>query len=261
MVCKDVLLATTCLTEAVAAAAGREQAWLWLHLAGRSYCALADALQSLAQPAAATEVSSDQPDEAHAAEIQEVLPWLLGQIKHVLTKRINKMLTLVAVPGEAADPAALASFNTGQTQVAVRAGPALRQLLELNGGAHSAQSVMEDAASRAAQQGSGAAVWRVMQSVPSLESKIDPIRQFGVALTTDVPVPGCCNSPGCVELGGVSEAGLVGGSRGRCSSCRAAWYCSTKCQRAHWAAHKPVCKRLNAAVLQGTVASNSFLRA
>jgi hypothetical protein len=230
MVCKDVLLAATCLAEAVAAAAGREQAWLWLHLAGRVYCALADALHALAQPAAATEVSSEQ---SHAAEIQEVQPRLVIQINHVLTKRINKMLAVLAVPGEAADPDALASCNTGQAQVAVRAGPALRRLLELNSTARSALSAMEAAASRAAQQGSGAAVWRVMQSVPSLESKVDHIQQFGVALISDVPVPGCCNSPGCVELGGVSEAGLVGGSRGRCSSCRAAWYCSTKCQRAH----------------------------
>jgi hypothetical protein len=255
MVCKDVLLATTCLTEAVAAAAGREQAWLWLHLAGRSYCALADALQSIAQPAAATEVPSDQ---SHVAEIQDVLPRLLGQINHMLTERISKMLAHVAVPGEAADPAALAFFNTGQVQVAVRAGPALRCLLEFNGGARSALSAMEVAASRAAQQGSqaaatSAAVWRAMQSVPLLGSKVNQIQHFGVALLTDVPVPGCCNSPGCVELGGVSEAGLVGGSRGRCSSCRAAWYCSTKCQRAHWAAHKPVCKRLKAAGVAGGV--------
>jgi hypothetical protein len=35
MVCKDVLLAAACLSEAVARAAGREQAWLWLYLVGR----------------------------------------------------------------------------------------------------------------------------------------------------------------------------------------------------------------------------------
>jgi hypothetical protein len=179
----------------------------------------------------------------------------------MLTERISKMLAHVAVPGEAAagDLGALAHLSTqGQeaflssNSVAVSAGPALRRLLELVGGARSALSAMEDAISRAAQQGSqpaatNAAVWRVMQSVPSS----DQIRQFGVALISDVPVPGRCNSPGCVELDGVSEAGLVGGQqwalRGGCSSCRAAWYCSTTCQRAHWAAHKPVCKQLKAA--------------
>jgi hypothetical protein len=161
MVCKDVLLAATSLSEAVAVAAGGEAAWLWLHLAGCVYCALADAMHALAQPAAPTEVSSDQ---SHAAEIQDVLPRLLGQVNHVLTKRINKMLAIVAVPGGAGNPDALASFNTGQAQVAVRAGPALRRLLEVNGGARSELSAMEVATSRAAQQGSqaaapGAAVW------------------------------------------------------------------------------------------------------
>jgi hypothetical protein len=179
----------------------------------------------------------------------------------VLTERILKVLTLVAVLGEAAagNPHALSPLNTQEQEaVAVSAGPALSRLLELGEGACTALSAMEAAVSTAARQGSepastSAAVWQVMQSVPSLESEVDKIRQFGVALVSDVPVPACCNSPGCVELGGVSEAGLVGGSRGRCSSCRAAWYCSTKCQRAHWAAHKPVCKRLKAAGSGGAV--------
>jgi hypothetical protein len=52
---------------------------------------------------------------------------------------------------------------------------------------------------------------------------------------------GCCNNPRCVNLGGVSEVGLVvgrEGARGVCSACREVCYCSRKCQEEAWVLHK-----------------------
>ena len=36
----------------------------------------------------------------------------------------------------------------------------------------------------------------------------------------------------------------------RCSICRMAKYCSKECQRAHWTAHKPICKKWKDTVMQ-----------
>ncbi len=42
------------------------------------------------------------------------------------------------------------------------------------------------------------------------------------------------------------------GSMHVCAGCRTARYCGAACQRAHWAAHKPVCKVLKAALAGGS---------
>jgi hypothetical protein len=55
---------------------------------------------------------------------------------------------------------------------------------------------------------------------------------------------GCCSNPRCVNLGGVSEMGLVvgrEGARGVCSACREVCYCSRKCQEEAWLLHKRYC--------------------
>jgi hypothetical protein len=44
--------------------------------------------------------------------------------------------------------------------------------------------------------------------------------QFGGALCAQLPVPLCCNNPGCVELRGASEQQLVAGKGSVCSRCR-----------------------------------------
>jgi hypothetical protein len=43
---------------------------------------------------------------------------------------------------------------------------------------------------------------------------------FGHALCTQVPLPYCCNNPGCTELRGASELQLVGGKGCVCARCR-----------------------------------------
>jgi hypothetical protein len=49
--------------------------------------------------------------------------------------------------------------------------------------------------------------------------------QLGQALCAQLPVPLCCNNPGCVELRGASEQQLVAGKGSVCSRCR--WVCSS----------------------------------
>jgi hypothetical protein len=44
--------------------------------------------------------------------------------------------------------------------------------------------------------------------------------QFGQALCAQLPLPLCCNNPGCVELRGASEQRLVAGKGSVCSRCR-----------------------------------------
>jgi hypothetical protein len=61
---------------------------------------------------------------------------------------------------------------------------------------------------------------------------------------------GCCNNPRCVNLGGVSEMGLVvgrEGARGVCSACREVCYCSRKCQEEAWGLHKCWCSQFSLA--------------
>jgi hypothetical protein len=72
-------------------------------------------------------------------------------------------------------------------------------------------------------------------------------QEFAEAVCAALPLRHCCNNPGCLNLGGLSEAGLVAGAGSRCSGCKACYYCSRDCQLAAWRQHKPVCKRLQAA--------------
>jgi hypothetical protein len=70
---------------------------------------------------------------------------------------------------------------------------------------------------------------------------------FAESVCAALPLRHCCNNPGCLNLGGLSEAALVAGAGSRCSRCRACYYCSRECQLAAWPLHKPVCKRLKEA--------------
>ncbi|WIA38964.1 hypothetical protein OEZ86_005116 [Tetradesmus obliquus] len=70
------------------------------------------------------------------------------------------------------------------------------------------------------------------------------VKDFAEQAFAALPLLNCCGNPACLSLQQRSEAQLVGGSRGRCSRCRACCYCSKGCQVAAWRLHKPVCRRL-----------------
>lgn len=60
-------------------------------------------------------------------------------------------------------------------------------------------------------------------------------------------VPHCSNKPGCLNMSGLTEKGIVSGKSCMCSRCNVARYCGRQRQVAHWRAHKAVCKMLAAA--------------
>jgi hypothetical protein len=76
---------------------------------------------------------------------------------------------------------------------------------------------------------------------------LQQVQEFAEGVCAALPLRHCCNNPGCLNLVGLSEAGLVAGAGSRCSGCKACYYCSRECQLAVWRLHKPVCKRLQAA--------------
>jgi hypothetical protein len=89
---------------------------------------------------------------------------------------------------------------------------------------------------------SGSEVQQAMQLLG--KRLLGKIQGFAEQVYAVLPVLKCCRSPACVSLDKRSEVQLVGGSRGRCSGCKACCFCSKECQAAAWRLHKPVCKRL-----------------
>jgi hypothetical protein len=66
------------------------------------------------------------------------------------------------------------------------------------------------------------------------------ILQFCRVLVSVAPLPVVCNNPGCVQLGGASEAAAA---RFMCAGCGCR-YCSAACQAAGWRGHKKACRRM-----------------
>jgi hypothetical protein len=105
-----------------------------------------------------------------------------------------------------------------------------------------------DAANESVRQGpsrvSEATATALLHS-PEVLVYLQQLKAAGLALST-LPTAAVCNNPQCSSLSGVSEQQGVQGKTCRCSGCKLAFYCQRSCQKQHWAAHKPVCKAVQA---------------
>jgi hypothetical protein len=93
------------------------------------------------------------------------------------------------------------------------------------------------------------AAWKAAQqdrSSSSIGTLAQKLQAVGVALSS-IAVRSICNNPFCMNVDGSTEQSIVSGKAHKCSRCRTAYYCSSRCQRLSWPQHKPVCKVLVAA--------------
>ncbi|WIA22508.1 hypothetical protein OEZ86_009505 [Tetradesmus obliquus] len=102
-------------------------------------------------------------------------------------------------------------------------------------------------------------LWAVLCSYGALQQLPQEALQLSEQLLAGLPVDWCCNNPGCSNSDGPSERALVADESCVCAGCRTARYCSSACQQAHQAQHRPVCGALAAAAPVPSPAAASLI--
>jgi hypothetical protein len=231
-------------------APGRNSQLCFAVLACRSIMLHCSQIKAAAAAAAADDDDDDDDDCSTAAIGRQQLGNQMYTVQLSAARQFqslgDQLRLLGHLPGEPKPPPT-AGPAAAATSCTAAASPGLSKLLEQHAVLH---QQMDVALGAAAAGGPG--------SVPSLQLKgqllapalIQQAHAFAESVCAALPLRHCCNNPGCLNLGGLSEAGLVAGAGSRCSCCRACYYCSRECQLAAWRLHKPVCKRLRAAACE-----------
>jgi hypothetical protein len=237
--------------------------WSSLTVGGRGICVAFQAravvqacrqLQELAGAAEGTVTDADmdvqyvqahdQPAQMMVVDALQMLGLQLGLLHDEFGQHQAAASSAAATASAAA--AALATGSAAAAAAALNHG--LAKLLTHH---KQLQQELEAAAAAAAkhEQRSQVSLIRKLQQAGQLlgPQLLQQVQEFAEGVCAALPLHHCCNHPGCLNLGGLSEAGLVAGAGIRCSHCKACYYCSRDCQLAAWRLHKPVCKRLQAA--------------
>jgi hypothetical protein len=223
----------------------------WLVLTARGMLAWCS---KLAAAAAAAATSSRVLDVHSAAAGVQVLSkkegtFVFGSMV-ITVKDIGQQLAAAVAPVHQLPEPTAAGAAAAAAAAAIQ--PQLKKLLKQQERLHEAVQLAVghfpadlDPSSGSSQGLSAAALQLAGQMLgPQL---LQQAQEFAEGVCAALPLRHCCNNPGCLNLGGLSEAGLVAGAGSRCSGCKAWYYCSRECQVAAWRLHKPVCKRLQAA--------------
>jgi hypothetical protein len=169
------------------------------------------------------EAASDAPPAGCYGRFRQVIQ---GDIESwvIWSQRVGSLLQQPAVvlPGAAGSGEACAA--------------AKQQLLQLHGrlqqGLDAARQLLDNAYSSSSSStgsrllgagGTGEADREMLQLQPFfkvLPSILQQLKALAEALCTQLPLPYCCNNPGCTELRGASELQLVGGKGCVCARCR-----------------------------------------
>ncbi len=84
-----------------------------------------------------------------------------------------------------------------------------------------------------------------------LLEKSDLMRALLLAMTP-VPPPPAAAAPAAAAAAGCAQCGTMAGKLMACTRCRAASYCSGRCQKLHYPAHKAGCRAAAAAAVAGS---------
>jgi hypothetical protein len=212
------------------------------------------------QPAAAAAAAAAGTATVHSVKLQKLLKQhaaLQQQLDAAAAAGSAKTDTATATDAAAADTADVAAAASEELEADISTAAAAAvttvakpmHMADANGTAHKA----------AAPEAKAAATDSRMPPISSLQHAsgllgqplLQQLQSFAEAVCATRCLRCCCNHTGCTNLSGVSELELVGKPNSRCSGCKSSFYCSRECQIAAWPLHKRVCKRLQAAQVQG----------